>query len=358
MQTELYSTFMTVYRADDISVVLDTPEKNEVFFTAIERVVHKAFLLNDDAALLSVHRILFEIYFTTIARPSPEISVNQNHPVIARVRHMIEQRWLVSLREKLGSELRRAVHGDDADFIHWVAQLAKDAKLEEHPLFDYLGSNESSLEDFYTFFKFEGLVASTFVDLVALSVVGNGGSALMETASNLFDELGSGDPKQKHTNLYRQLVRLFESNEAQLSDMDIVELSTRLFDWRGYAGFNLFMCFATNRSQYFENIGCLGFAELVDPVVQNLIVSLSLGKGIRAENLNYYSDHGALDVEHGEGWLSNVIAPAVTAYPNIKEKIAFGVLCRLDTSRRYFDSIYERVAGVTPAVLDRAVSGQ
>ncbi|ALU45857.1 hypothetical protein AT705_23310 [Pseudoalteromonas rubra] len=59
--------------------------------------------------------------------------------------------------------------------------------------------------------------------------------------------------------------------------------------------------------------------------------------------LQYYEEHISVDTIHGDGWLNNVILPLITKYPEAKQDIIFGCYVRLNTSKAYWDSLYQKL---------------
>ena len=202
-------------------------------------------------------------------------------------------------------------------------------------------ANEDAIVDF---FVHEGTVILRFCDLIVLSMVGADDDVRRELADNFWDEVGNGNYQNRHTELYKRLLRYVDHEKPEQHLLSALCLER--LDWQGLAGYNLYMNLALNRRNYYKSVGCLGVAEMMDPAQYDKIVRGCHRVGLRDDHqLAYYVDHIEIDKEHGDGWLNNVMAPIVSRYPEAAYDIAAGALMRLNTGCDYYDYLLEKLAG-------------
>jgi hypothetical protein len=76
--------------------------------------------------------------------------------------------------------------------------------------------------------------------------------------------------------------------------------------------------------------------ELFDPGRDRAVVAGLERLGFRASvDFEYFYSHISGDEEHGERWLSQVIAPIVEVQPEAARELAIGGALRMQAMRRY-----------------------
>ena len=311
------------------------------FMDRLDQTLDRAFARQCPQSLFEAHKSLYYLYEDNIRPPRPGLGLNQYHPFIIRVRNEIERAWdaFESGRVDL---VKQDIPSDEAAFLEVMRQLCASRSLAEHPLFDFL-ENDADYEQMVEFFLHEGALVLRFCDLMVLSLLGVDDEVRNELAVNFWDEVGNGSYQNRHTELFKRLLR---HAGAELPEADELSenLSERL-DWQGLAGFNLYVYLGLHRRNYFKYIGGMGVAEYMDPPQYEKILRGCRRVGIRDRHtLAYYAEHAELDVEHGEGWFTNVMAPLVRKYPETRYDMVLGAQMRINTTADYYDYLYRKLA--------------
>lgn len=311
------------------------------FMHQLGQTLERAFRGRDGRALFEVHRALHQLYEDSIRPPRPGAGRNQYHPFIMRIRNEIETAWqgFETGRVDLAA---KDIPNDEAAFIGFIRDLCASHSFAGHALFDFL-EHEADHDQIADFFLHEATLVLRFCDLIVLSLLGADEEVRSELAVNFWDEVGEGAYQNRHTELFKQLLRHtgVEIPEAQLT---AETLSERL-DWPGLAGYNLYVFFGLHRRNYFRYIGGMGVAEYMDPpqYVKVLRGCRRVGLSDR-KALAYYAGHAELDIEHGEAWFTKVMGPLVRRYPEARHEMVEGALMRINTTADYYDYLHRKLA--------------
>ena len=177
-------------------------------------------------------------------------------------------------------------------------------------------------------------------------MVGSDEEVRAELADNFWDEVGNGNYKKRHTELYRRLLRYVGEQPPAIEDL--TETCAERLDWRGLAGYNMFFYLALHGRNYVRSVGALGVAEMMDPAQYEKIVSGCYRVGLTDDHqLGYYVDHVMIDKEHGDGWFDNVMAPLVRKYPEAAREMAVGAMFRMNSGADYYDSMLDKLRQLT-----------
>ena len=311
------------------------------FMDRLQETLDRAFAEQSKEALFEIHRSLFYLYEDSIGTPQPGQGRNQYHPFVMRIRNEIESRWEAFETERIDVAADN-IPNDDEDFIAFVRELCEARSLANHPLFDFL-ERDATQQQVVEFFRHEGVLILRFCDLMVLSLLGVDENVRGELAINLWDEVGNGDYKNRHTELFRRLLRYADAKSPEADDLP-ADLSAEL-DWQGLAGYNLYVFLGLHRRNFFKFIGGMGAAEYMDPPQYEKILKGCRRVGLTdSEALAYYAGHAELDVEHGEAWFADVMAPLIKKYPAAKYDIVAGSIMRINTTVTYYDSLYRKLA--------------
>ncbi|HDN2743941.1 TPA: iron-containing redox enzyme family protein, partial [Klebsiella quasipneumoniae] len=258
----------------------------------------EAFIFRSTEALRQIHQTLFYSYRANLAEPLSNLSLNQYHPVLLHVRHLLESRWLDSETKRCPPCLKTLTPDNIGAEIK---NLWSCHKVSEHPLFDFLES-EANNQQLYYFFKSDSALNLLFFDLVAMTLVGSVPETRGEISQNLWDEIGQGSNDFTHVNLYKDLLKR--------RDIDLPEDHfSHLYDWQGLAGHNLFMMGGVTRRHYYKLVGMMAMTELLDPSQYKKLVNGSHRLGLSERDVYYYAEHIRVDIGHADGWLNKVIEP-------------------------------------------------
>ena len=311
------------------------------FMEQLHDTLDRAFRGQHSQALFETHKSLYHLYEDSIGAPRPGCGRNQYHPFIMRIRNEIERSWETSESSQVDVALADIPSAAPA-FIEFMRELCVSRSLTKHPLFTFL-EDQSSYEQMVDFFLHEGLLILRFCDLMVLSLLGVDEEVREELAANFRDEVGNGNYQNRHTELFKRLLRhtgVKLPERGQLSE----DLSEKL-DWQGLAGYNLYVYFGLHRRNFFKFVGGMGVAEYMDPPQYTKILAGCRRVGLTDRHaLAYYTGHAELDVEHGEAWFTNVISPLIRKYPEAKHEVAIGAIMRINTTSNYYDYLYRKLA--------------
>ncbi len=328
------------------------------FMAELGRALDSAFGRQQASALFEIHRALYCLYEQNFATPANPQAANQFHPFLLRVRNDIERAWeaFETARARVRPD---EVPGDAAIFSRAFKERCAKHRLSRHPLFDYLEFKASRAE-LVAFFLHDSALILRFCDLVSLAMIGADDEVRAELATNLWDEMGNGDPAMRHTVLFRRLLS-YVGHEVEASG-STTEKQVGVHDWQGYAGYNLHLFFSLHRRNYFKSVGCLGSSEFMDGGQYAKILRGCRRVGLEdMDRLAYYASHVEIDASHGETWLANVLVPLVQKYPQARAEIVLGAEMRLNVTADYYDSILRKLlaasrvpARETARVMERA----
>ena len=310
------------------------------FMAELGRALDSAFGRRQAGALFEIHKSLYCLYEQNFATPAHPQAANQFHPFLLRVRNDIERAWeaFETARARVRPE---DVSGDSVIFSRTFKERCAQHRLSRHPLFDYLEFKASRAE-LVAFFLHDSALILRFCDLVSLAMIGADDEVRAELATNLWDEMGNGDPAMRHTVLFRRLLS-YVGHEVEASESS-TEKQVGLHDWQGYAGYNLHLFFSLHRRNYFKSVGCLGSSEFMDGGQYAKILRGCRRVGLEdMDRLAYYASHVEIDASHGETWLANVLVPLVQKYPQARAEIVLGAEMRLNVTADYYDSILRKL---------------
>ncbi len=323
-----------VVRSDlEASVRITPPWASQVMDQA-ERATNLAFKQKSPADLLAIHRTLKVLYDMHLF-PNTQEAQNQYNPFLGEVRRTIEKGWMAAEADRETID-PATVPQDTAKFSGYFQEWVMSHPAANHKLYDHLERN-ATRDDMQTFFRDEQPLDVRFFDIVVLAAIGTDGSVRQEVAQNMWDESGRGEQACAHTTLYRTLVKRLgiHDTDTQFADRMGVE---------ALAGYNLFQYLGQNRGKYNESVGALGATELLDPPLYEKFMKGAKRLGLDQEtNLNYYSEHIAIDVFHGEGWINRVMLPVMDQTPDAAAKFMQGAEMRLHTAEDYYDAMYSKL---------------
>lgn len=322
------------YRPTLESSILSIPNWAKGVFDQATRTSSLAFEAQDPAALLTCHRTL-KILYDLHLFPNGRGSENQYNPFLGQVRQTLEDGWMDAEQKRTKIDPTDIPNGK-SEFADYFQKWVLSHPTANHKLYDYL-EKDATRDDMFTFFRDEHPLDVRFFDIIVLAAIGTDGSVRSEVSQNMWDESGNGQEEIAHTTLYRKLV----------TQLGITETDDQFADQMGVealAGYNLFQYLGQNRSKYIESIGALGATELLDPPLYTKFMNGAGRLGLDNEtNLHYYSEHIAIDIFHGEGWINRVMLPIMDQAPDAAVRFIRGAEMRLHTAGDYYDSMYSKL---------------
>lgn len=301
--------------------------------------VGEAALCSHPKALEAMHRALFLLYEDLVRPPGPVGEDAQFDLTVLSIRGQLEM-WADRFEARRTPDLSGCTLDADG-VIDEIHRIWRGFRTPNHPIFEYVQS-KASREAVLEYLRSDYILNIRFYDLVVFSLVAADERIRGEVAHNLWDEVGQGDLRRTHVQLYRDLV------QSEGIDPSVERMDTYL-SWQGLAGCNLMMRHGLHRSRYFESLGSLAITELADPEQYKKFVRGCNRVGVGSRNpasLAYYEEHISVDVLHGDGWLKSVIRPLVQTWPQAGGKILAGVYQRLNTANDYWDDLLLRMQAI------------
>ena len=297
--------------------------------------VHSSFEEGDQASLRVLHRALCHLYEQNIHAPGTHVVVNQYNPFLIALRNRVEKAWDAFECSRL--DVRREQIPDTPEaFISFFKEYCASHPAATHKLFDYF-KNEATREDIIQFFVHDCALNVRFYDLIVLSMLGLDHGPRVELARNLWDEVGRGVEENTHTTLFKRVLEYVNVEQRPDNFLDVL-------DWQGLAGYNLYLYFGLHRKNYFRSIGNMAVTELQDPALYAKLLVGCKRVGLTDDRaLAYYVEHITTDVEHGEGWLKNVMLPHLRADMSRAYEMLIGANMRLNTCLDYYEYLYSKI---------------
>lgn len=289
----------------------------------LDQQLHDAYRAERTDSLHALQVSLNEILFRRFNRTGDHV---ERSPLMFETQQRIMQ-------AQLGSDLR-AIEGEplpeSADaFESWFEQRLRRCGPTPHPLFDFI-ETQASLEQFRRLIEIEAGVHVSFDDVIALAQVGVRGAPKSEFFRNIQDEFGSPDPDQFHLAMFERLVE----------GLGIRSIRRCSLPWEALTCGSYLMFLAYFRDFYAHCIGYLGCLEALTPTRFGCIARGGARLGVDAGLLDYHAEHSQLDAAHAQGWLHNIILPAIREDgAKMSRDIAIGVRLREHVAQRYWDTM-------------------
>lgn len=290
-----------------------------------------AFKNNHSDQLKTIHLQLNQMYYTILYHEDESAALNEDN--IKKLKH-IETEWMS--HEKIQCYHKYDL-GKEVSHIDEVEIALKKHPVYNHPLFSYLHT-QADRNDLKQFLLNESVLNLEFFDYLALSIIGVSDRAKSEIIMNLWDEAGQGSIQKFHTTMFRKL----------LSELGIKynrnEIIARM-PWEGIAGINLFnylSLYPFNKMTYF---GFLAATEMLDPPhYSKLLKGITRIQGDQTLDSIYYEEHEKIDIIHASSWLQKIILPELAKKPYKANEFWLGFYLRLDSTKRYYDHIFNNLA--------------
>lgn len=290
-------------------------------------VLHLAFDEEDPAALLEIHKTLYQIYEVSLSHPLSPVCLHEHSSWLSIIRNALETAWLNYELPRLQQQLPDEFTARQPQLLYnwFVEQAQSESELGKHIL-NFLIS-QASIQQFNLFLLSEAILSYRFFDALALAQLYFAETVKAEIANNMWDECGHGAANKSHTS---QFTRMLTNLGLQRPKYPVWE------DWRPYAGYNIYFCFGLNRKHYFKGLGSLAMPELFDPG-RNRAITVGLERlyvDARVKCEFFYS-HIEVEEQHGLHWLNRVIVSIVEVQPEAGMELAIGGAFRMEAMRRY-----------------------
>jgi len=207
-----------------------------------------------------------------------------------------------------------------------VEQCLRDHTVFNHAIFDYL-CYEADLKALKNFLLSEAILNFEFFAYLTLTLIEVSDLAKAEMTS-----------KHKfHTHLFGNW----------MNDLDLPyqrESILRALSWQALAVINLFGYCSIYSDKKMIYFGLLAATEMLDPPhYKKLIQGMKrLFKTNRIDHSDYLEQEAA-DIDQANTWLRKVILPELEADPQKTGEFWLGFYLRLDSAKRYYDQLLQRL---------------
>lgn len=331
---------------DELDYLLDIENidiPDEDFLARIDGLGRRAFVENNETALLTAHRVLYNINLAHLAVPWQLPTVNPAHPLIAGAKYRLEQYWEQAEQHKYTAVLQSMP--EVADFPDWIKQHVQSHPSNvTHPIFTFL-RDEASFAQLREFFLQETPLEMLFGDIIAMMMPGVYGSIKLEMVKNFWDEVGHAKDEDVHRNLRGRIMKFLDI------PVDFYIKDFELLVTEELALINMYLSLATNRSRLTELVGILLATELMIPGRFEYQIEGWRRLGVDDETLRYLIDHTTVDVEHANDWLDKVVMTILHEDASKMPELVLGVFRRLDTAGAVCERLYSHLQNMDVAAV-------
>ncbi|MBA3773910.1 MAG: iron-containing redox enzyme family protein [Ramlibacter sp.] len=337
----------TLLYAPDIDRKLSEPGFRDLP-AEISELTRRAFEEESAADQQHVHEVLYAINVASLALPWECDAVWPNHPLIAGIRRTIESAWERSERVRHERVLQSAPPA--AKFEQWITEHIRDHRSNvSHPLFRFL-KEEATLDQLRLFFFQETPFDIFHADLITMMMPGIYGVVKQEMAHNFWDEMGGGRAEAMHRTIRIDTARsLGLDTEAHVREI-------HRFCCEELALANMYFDTIANRGKLLQGIGAMLATETMVPGRINHQIAGFRRNGLDDGQIYYLTLHAEVDIEHGRGWMRNVVLPVLGQHPAALREVLLGVERRLHCAGAVCDRMLRFLPAAAPAQA-RALAG-
>jgi pyrroloquinoline quinone (PQQ) biosynthesis protein C len=267
------------------------------------------------------HEILYAINVASLALPWEHAAINATHPFVAAIRRALETAWDRAERRRHQVVLDAAP--PVAQFQEWITDRVRDHRSNvSHPLFRFL-RDEATLDQLRLFFFQETPFDIFHADLITMMMPGVYGVMKEELAKNFWDEMGGG-----HADAMHRTIRIDTARSLGL-DTDAHVREIPRFRAEELALANMYFDAVANRGKLLQAIGMMLATETMVPGRIDHQIQGFRRNGLDGAQIHYLTLHAEVDIEHGKGWMRNVVLPLLEAHPAAMREMLLGVERRL-----------------------------
>lgn len=305
--------------------------------TATAVVIDRAYHNRDKDSELEIHRFLYEVNARVLLPSWHTYALPDGVESLMQARMQLEAAWFDADCESAEADVE--LPELPAGFADWaLATCAADPSGPEHPLFDHLATTASRAQ-LREFVRQETPFDIHFADVVGLLLPGIHGEPKSELAQNFWDEMGHGDEAVAHRRLRIDMMAALDLDPA----LAYTEINSFWLEELKLA--NMYFHAGTHRRYVAQALGMMLATELMVP---GRIERQAQGwnrVGLADADMRYLREHITVDVEHGQGWLEEVVVPLITDHPEITFDVALGMTRRLKTALAVCDRALAEFTG-------------
>ncbi len=303
---------------------------------ASRTLARRAFTDHDEDAAREAHAILAVLYEWYFGPPLIDGSDSLMQVLADDIRRVLEDAMLDDIYGRIDLSSLSGVPEDHESFLPWYRHFVGVHRASNHPFYRDFLENRATTQDVKFYLAQETILDPRFDDILALLLIGTGGSEKMELCGNLWDELGNGDPAEVHPTVFAETLRDAGVTESFVSGSILPD---------SIASGNVSAALSLSKRHYYKAIGYFGVTEYLTPRRFRSFVLGCKRLELPEAAYRYHDMHIQVDARHGPSWLKNILVPAIAREPRSAREIVFGTLVRMETSSWYLDAL-QRVLDV------------
>lgn len=308
-------------------------------------VCDHAYRLHDAKSERVVQAVLNKLYQLCVTVPAPGAKTAESSALLCAIRNVLENAFLVSEDATVPAKLLLDAPTAPDAYRAWLYDIIHSHPANVHPLYhDYL-ARQATADDLRFLMVQESAIDASTDDFLALMQVGLRGRPKLEIAANYWDEMGNGSLDKVHSTLFG---RALESFEISLSESQLA------LETQSLVCGNLQLMLGLRREHAYKAIGYFAVSEYMTPQRFIILMDAWRRNGLDLAAADYHLLHIDLDQDHADRWFNEVVGPMIESSPAAIPEITWGAVCRLNTSSRYLDSIYEKLPSRSQNDLDLA----
>jgi hypothetical protein len=297
-------------------------------------VCDRAYRLRDARCEQVAQSVLNKLYQLCVTVPAPGVKTAESSALLCAIRNVLEDAFLASEDAAVPSGLLLGAPTAPDAYRMWLYDIIHTHPANVHPLYhDYL-ARHATADDLRFLMVQESAIDASTDDFLALMQVGLRGRPKLEIAANYWDEMGNGSPGKVHSVLFG---RALESFEIGLSE------SPLMLETQSLVCGNLQLMLGLRREHVYKAIGYFAVSEYMTPQRFIILMDAWRKNGLDLAAADYHLLHIDLDQDHADRWFNEVVGAMIESNPAVIPEITWGAVCRLNTSSRYLDSIFEKL---------------
>jgi pyrroloquinoline quinone (PQQ) biosynthesis protein C len=301
---------------------------------SVRALAKRAFTERDETALRQAHLALGKMYDWYFSTPLVEQINIMLDTLLDDIRLVLENAMLTAIfadiQARAADSSLTNIPSDGKSFLPWYRHFISAHQASNHSFYRDFLENRASVEDVRFYLAQETSLDPRLDDILALMIMGTDGPEKMELTSNLWDEVGNGNPADAHATVFART--LDAAGVTQPFITSNIMLESRICG-------NVSAALSLSKRHYYKAIGYFGVTEYLTPRRFRSFVMGCKRLDLPEAAYEYHSLHIQIDSRHGPAWFKNVIVPAVTREPRCAHDIALGTLLRLETSTWYLNAL-------------------
>lgn len=273
--------------------------------------------------------VLNNYYRIAIGRPENFSTAPDSVEQLSEIR-LIEDNWMAWEESKISKEI---LPSNTKEFRQWYQIMLKKMNAAISEFISYV-EHKANSEAIAFYILMEELVDGSFDDIMALAQLGVENSSKLAIAENYWDEMGNGDFKKIHTEMF--------SNSSSYCRQILSKKSQDLhknIPTECLMNGNL-MTFWSLRRKYIPRLfGAIGLIEGSAPIRFNAVTKGMIRNGFPESAIAYHREHIRIDAIHGKEWLNRVLLPHIKDNEIMCQEIARGVLIRMRIAIQYYQRL-------------------